>query len=325
MSNRKNKPKMTSCQIVEMMRDEKGITFKYITEDSAADYLTNVNNYMRTAAYRKNYTKVQGGVNSGKYERLDFAYLKELSTIDMYFRFIISKMCLDIEHALKVRIIHDIELDKLTDGYDVVHDFFIANKNILSSLETKTTSPFTGDLIKKYFTVSTVTDPGTGKAKNIIIAYDDCPAWVLVELLSYGEFIRFYNFYYRSSPPVSSNLLQLVRSLRNATAHNNCIIANLNRNTSQPPREIKETVKKITGISKTQRQKNLSSRPMLEFVTMLYVYNEVVTENVKCYRLKELKELFYVRMKEKQDFFKDNDLIKNNYYFACTMIDSLVK
>lgn len=316
---------MSSQQIVDMMRDDKGITFNYVSETDAVDYLTNVNNYMRTAAYRKNYTKVQGGKNAGKYERLDFAYLKELSTIDMYFRFVLSKMCLDIEHALKVRIIHDIEMDSSSDGYDVVYNFFKANPNIIASLETKTTSPFTGDLIQKYFTVNTTKDPNTGKVRSTIVAYDDCPVWVLVELLSYGEFIRFYNFYYRKSAPVSSNLLQLVRSLRNATAHNNCMIANLNRNTSKPPAEIKVAVQQIGGISKSQRQKSLSARPMLEFVTMLYVYNEIVTEKVKYHHLKELKELFYVRMLEKKAFFEDNELIKNNYSFACIMIDNLVK
>ncbi len=207
---------------------------------------------------------------------------------------------------------------------EVVHDFFLANPNIITSMETKSTSPFTGDLIQKYFTVRTTKDPNTRKTRSTITAYDDCPGWVLVELLAYGEFIRFYNFYYGKSAPISSNLLQLVRSLRNATAHNNCMIANLNRNTSKPPAEIKIAVQKIDGLSKSQRQKSLSARPMLEFVTMLYVYNLIVTEKVKYHRIKELKELFHVRMVEKKAFFIDNDLIRNSYSFACIMIENLL-
>ena len=38
MSNRINKPKKTSKEIVDMMRDEKGISFKYMSEAAAADY-----------------------------------------------------------------------------------------------------------------------------------------------------------------------------------------------------------------------------------------------------------------------------------------------
>lgn len=102
------------------------------------------------------------------------------------------------------------------------------------------------------------------------------------------------------------------------------MLANLNRNTSIPPAEIKVAIQKIGGISKSQRQKSLSARPMLEFVTMLYVYNSIVTEKVKYHHIRELKDLFYKRMIEKKAFFKDNELIKNNYNFACIMIENLV-
>ena len=44
----------------------------------------------------------------GKYVNLDFAYLVELSTLDMYFRRLIVGMCLDIEHVLKTRLMRDI-------------------------------------------------------------------------------------------------------------------------------------------------------------------------------------------------------------------------
>lgn len=322
MSNKTTKPKKTTSQLISMMRNDKGITFNYISEEKAADFLSDVNNYMRTASYRKNYTKVHGGPNDGKYERLDFAYLKEMSTIDMHFRFIISKMCLDIEHALKVRLINDIENNSGSDGYDIVKTFFNQNPDVVHSLEKMTNSPFTGDLIQKYFTIKKTPDPSSGKKLNQITYYDDCPAWVLVEILSYGEFIRFYNAYYGNSAPIKSNLLHLVRSLRNGTAHNNCILADLKHNTSIPPVEIKIAVQQILEISKSQRQKKLSTRPMLEFVTMLYVYNKVVSEKVKYHHVDELKNLFFNRMLEKKAFFRDNDLIRTNYEFACKIIDN---
>ncbi len=106
MKNIINKPKQTSTQLVAKMKIEKGINFKYISESDAESYLANVNNYLRTAAYRKNYQKYARGINKGKYIGLDFAYLQELSTIDMHFRFIVSKMCLDIEHLLLTPLCH---------------------------------------------------------------------------------------------------------------------------------------------------------------------------------------------------------------------------
>lgn len=152
MSNRINKPKQTAAQLIAKMKN-KGITFKYITEEEAAEYLTDKNNYLRTAAYRKNYQKHNKGLNIGKYIDLDFSYLQELSTIDMHFRFLISKMCLDIEHDLKVRMLKDIETNSTTDGYDIVNSFLHQNHYIIGKLEATSTSPFTSDLIQKYFTI----------------------------------------------------------------------------------------------------------------------------------------------------------------------------
>ena len=76
MSNKIDKPKQAAPQLIES------------TEEKAAEYLTDKNNYLRTAAYRKNYQKYNNGSNIGKYIDLDFSYLQELSTIDMHFRFL---------------------------------------------------------------------------------------------------------------------------------------------------------------------------------------------------------------------------------------------
>ena len=144
MSNKINKPKQTAQQLIEKMKS-KGITFNYISEKEAARYLTDKNNYLRTAAYRKNYQKYNKGTNTGKYIDLDFAYLQELSTLDMHLRFLLSKMCLDIEHDLKVQMLKDIETDSTTNGYDIVAEFIGQNNYILKKLEATNSSPFTSE------------------------------------------------------------------------------------------------------------------------------------------------------------------------------------
>ena len=63
---------------------------------------------MKLASYRANYPKCNAGEREGQYQNLDFAYLKELSTLDMYLRYIIIEMALDIEHAIKVKIVNDV-------------------------------------------------------------------------------------------------------------------------------------------------------------------------------------------------------------------------
>ena len=59
MGNKTDKPKQTAQQLIIKMKTERGIHFKYTSDTEAENYLTNVNNYLRTVAYRKNYDSVK--------------------------------------------------------------------------------------------------------------------------------------------------------------------------------------------------------------------------------------------------------------------------
>lgn len=100
---------MISEDLVKQLKESKGVTFRIIDEKNAVSYIKDVNNYLRTASYRKNYVKHTLGENKGKYIDLDFAYLTELSTIDMHLRNILFKMCVDVEHAIKTQLIAAVE------------------------------------------------------------------------------------------------------------------------------------------------------------------------------------------------------------------------
>ena len=326
MSNKTNKPKKSSSQIIIDMRDKKGITFKYTNESQAEVYLTDVNNYLRTAAFRNNYQTYQKGNKQGKYIDLDFAYLQELSTIDMHFRFLVLKMCSDIEHSMSVQIIKDIERDNTTDGYGIVYQFLSSNPYEIKKIEGTISSPHTGELIRKYFTVVRKTD-ASGHQYNSITKYDDCPAWVLVEILSFGSLAHFYEFYYhnRRIQHVSPSVINIVRSLRNAAAHNNCILFNLKPNTATPQRDLSHFVKvTVPSISKSQIQTRLSSRPVLEFVALVYLYDYFVKGKVRNNRVVEVRDLFEKRMLEKRGFFLNNTLLVNTYHFAYSLIKAVL-
>ncbi len=83
MNNKSNNPKLSSKDLVSLMKN-KGIKFEIYSEEDTEKYMLDVNNYFRTTSYRKNYIKQIEGKNKGNYIYLDFAYLKELSTIDMH-------------------------------------------------------------------------------------------------------------------------------------------------------------------------------------------------------------------------------------------------
>lgn len=104
-------------ELIEHMKS-KGITFHEVSENDAKEFLQKNNYYMKLAAYRANYEKCPTGKRAGQYKKLDFGYLKELSVIDMHLRYIIIDMCLDIEHAIKVKLINDVTNNPSEDGYE---------------------------------------------------------------------------------------------------------------------------------------------------------------------------------------------------------------
>lgn len=322
MDNRVEKPKKGMNQLVSEMKDSRGISFNYFNESDAVNYLTNVNNYLRTAAYRKNYPKYNNGRHSGKYINLDFAYLVELSIIDMHYRFLVQKMCSDIEHSICVQLISDIEKDIECNGYDIVKQYLDENQKELKKIVATINSPHTGDLLKKYFTVRL-----NDNNKHEIVNYEECPVWVLMELLNFGSIINFYLYYseYRNKPHIKLELLNLVRSLRNAAAHNNCIIYDLNKSTTSPPSDISQFVSKIDTISKGRRQKRLTSRAILEFVTLMYIYDQCVNDRVKKHRFREVSELINNRMRLNKDYFKSNDLLCSAYNFVKQVTDFVIR
>lgn len=59
---------------------------------------------------------------------MDFAYLQELSTLDMYLREIVLNFTLDIEHFLKVHLLKNISDNKDEDGYAIVEEFLSIQK-----------------------------------------------------------------------------------------------------------------------------------------------------------------------------------------------------
>ena len=307
---------LSAHDLVEKLKTQKGIRFEKMSEQEAEDYFLNVNNYLRTASYRKNFSKYECGDNRGKYINLDFAYLKDLSSIDFHLREIILKICIDIEHDLKIQLLKEIENHGL-DGYSIVDDFLKENDFIVKEIAKKRTSAYTADLVDKYFEFEF-----DEEEKRIVKNYD-CPIWVLVEILSFGEFIKLYDFYYNSvEGSVDPKLLSSVKSLRNACAHNNCLIYDLHAGNSKASSLINREISKIDGISKDSRKKKLSSRFIMEFVTLLYVHKTVTTYKIQAKRANELLELFEIRMKRHQDYYKSNDLLISSYKFMYAIIKS---
>ena len=298
-------------ELIQHMKN-RGITFNEISENDAKQFLQNNNYYMKLAAYRANYDKCDTGKRQGQYKKLDFGYLKELSTIDMYLRYIVMDMCLDIEHVIKVRLIKNITNNPSEDGYDIVRKFIAQDDNlrILKNIRSHKSGEYCKDLVEKY--------------------YPYFPVWVFVELISFGDLLYFCSFYEKiyGVQIINNKLMNTVRDVRNAAAHSNCLLNKMTEkidSTKQVNNEISSFIIGMKNISKTSRVNNLSYKFTNSFVTVLYVYDSLMNEIPKQKRYKEIQEFMNGRVVKNKQFFQSNSKIVGVYNFHKKVIDNLVK
>ena len=324
---RSEKPKKTAQELVTLLREEKGVSFSIMAEDDAVHYLSERNNYLRTASYRKNYQKYRQTDQKGKYINLDFAYLAELSTVDYYLRAILLKMCINIEHAMKVMLVETVSRTTGEDGYQIVDDFIKENPAVLSDIAQKADAVFTKDLINKYFDLCYIIEEGPFLRTGVLES--NCPIWVFMEIIGFGTLTRFYNFSIKrgllSDNLLPANVLNPVRSLRNACAHNNCLLNNLSAAAdTAPPEIISQFVAGLSNTSQIERRKKLSCRPLFEIVSMLYAYKIVVSAKVYETGMNELRSFVDHRLMKHITYFSSNLLVTSSLEFLQKTVDNLV-
>lgn len=285
---------------------KKGIKFNIIQEDNAKTFLNQSNYYLKLGSYRCNYEKITEGKRNGEYRDLEFAYLVELSKLDMYMRYLIMELCLDIEHSLKVILLNKVENNPNEDGYKIINKFVADNKNVLENISTHKSSEYCRNLIEKY--------------------YPNFPIWVFVEIVSFGTLRKLCWFYGKEYDDniIDSRLLNSVRDLRNATAHNNCLLNNLKNTNNTPLNTIVNYVKTIDGIGNTARNKKLKNKFVYDFTTLIYVYNKIIkSDKLKEKQINKLDFLLNNRFNENISYFKNNYLITSTFDFLRKIVDSV--
>lgn len=292
-------PKLTPPQIIDYCKNTLGITFKIVDEEYVTTFLQKQNYFFRLEQYLGICTNQTRG---GKYIGLDFGHLIEMSTIDMYLRKILFKMTIDLEHYLKVKLVNDCQNNPQDDGYEVVASFLEKNPKIRDSIKT-------GFRLIGYY-------------DKTMFRYTKAPAvWNFVEMLEFNDFSSFYSFYYDYFKKDGgwSKQFEAVRKLRNAAAHNSCILCSF-----KPIQGFTgdyETTLELLGGNMGVGRGTISSMmkvPLLnDFAVLLSVYTKSATyKTVRDKTLQEVKDFFDGRMIQHKDYFKDFTEVKNAYRFA---------
>lgn len=300
-------PKLSLPKQIENLK-KKGVTFEICNESDARRFLENHNYYYKLKAYTHNYDKYKDEDRKGQYINLDFAYLVDLSTIDSRLRKVVLNMTLDLEHFLRVNMLsHFNKVDE--DGYEIIDQLFEMHPEYKDEIE------------KKY---------NTSTCRGIIEKYGEHWAiWSVVELMSFGQFIELYKLFYSRNAfrEVSVDLLFPVKMIRNAAAHNNCLI---NQMRSPYSREINPTfeIKRKVGQLMPQKSKGVIERKLKhptvhDFAALMLLYFEIVPEPTRSRGFKEVKELFEQRMRRHGDYYQKEQVLLSNYEFCCSIINSI--
>lgn len=306
------RPKLNVKEQIEHMKN-KGVKFNITDEESAERYLENNTYYFKLKAYAKLYDKYEKTENKGQYVNLEFAYLKDLATLDCYVRKIIISLSLDIEHYLKVRLLKDFNLST-EDGYEIVQDFLNTNPDHYSNeIISKMNGKACSNLVRKY-------------SGNFAI-------WNIVEILSFNDFKELFQFFYIRNPQFSKNsklsyLINPVRVLRNAAAHNNCLISSLKVPYVTPDRFNTNYVVNAFLGQNGIRQRSLANnmkKPLLhDFCVMLYLYHSVAPLNVQYYTYNNIKSQLENRFVRHREYYQTNPVICSSYKFVLDVVNMFV-
>ena len=306
-----DKPRLSLDEQIQHLKD-KGILFNIMDEESAKQYLKYNNNYYKLTSFRKNYDKHPGGENKGKYIRLEFAYLVDMSIIDMRLRYRIVEMALDIEHHTKLQLLRKIdEYDE--DGYQVVKDYIDSlddrhKKNFLSEINRNKRSIYCRDIIEKY--------------------EGNYPVWAFIEIVSFGELVGFYHYCAKrySDKEMIDDYYRLLtcKKIRNGAAHSNCILNDLRPHTAEHHTN-KEIIKELISIphmNSNFRKNKMSNVRIQQIVTLLYMHKKTVrSEGVALYESRELKKLMR-RIDRNPNYYKTNKLVQGTFKFLELEVDS---
>ena len=317
------RPMMKIVELVPHLK-RKNIKFEKCSENDAIKYLTENNNYYNVTAYKNNFVKYQCGEFKGKYIDLDFAYLKDLSIIDYRTRLLLFKMIIDIEHYLKIRILNTIENIDEEDGYNIVNLYLEKDYNDLKfpkrvhdSIRKKVSNEYYKKIFSKY---------DIDKDKKI----ENMPIWEFLEIITFGELVNFFEFYtkeYNLDDNKYVFILREVNKLRNAVAHNSCVLSELDKkdNLHRADTLIINYLKEC-GIGKENRNNKLANSRIRQITYTLYMFNIIVSsEGVRNNVKHDITELFYGRIILNNKYYTNNGLLKSIYSYFDKIIEKNYK
>lgn len=193
---------------------KRNVSFNLMNEDEASHFLRENTYFFKIKAYLHNYKiPTQSNACNSRYIPSDFAYLKELSTLDLALSRLALSLSNNVEHAMKI---HFNNLLMSAQDYKLAENYL---KKTISKLKPQI-NPYTSSIHQN-------------NASSYCI-------WELWEILAFRDQIELYLGYRKEQEDQNPrgnkqdlkrerSILTSVRYMRNAAAHGNCLLADMDQ------------------------------------------------------------------------------------------------
>ncbi|NDJ28055.1 MULTISPECIES: Abi family protein [unclassified Campylobacter] len=304
------KPKLSLDEQIKHM-EAKGIQFNIINQNEAKDILSSRTYYFKLKSYAKIYNKD----NLGRYVDLEFAYMYEISKIDVALRSFILDVALAIEHLAKTLLLNDFNQSN-EDGYSIIERF-------LDSEEGQNTQK----TIESY--LNGVNLHSGGNYALVQKYHNQMPIWVLIEIISFNNFIKLLTFYQKdTNRKIIQNQnnkdikledrLDSTKWLRNLSAHSNCILIKILDTTTRKYmyKQLSAYRKNFVFKDDTYTLESMMSKSLVvDFLEMIHLFFKICkSRNMKNNFITNFNDFMqYVR--KYQETLNSNQKLKNFFEF----------
>ncbi len=291
-----------------------GVTFDLCPVEEARAYLTDRTYYFKLRSFRTLYDKRVGGARDGQYVNLDFGHLRALASLDRDLRYALLPLTLDVEHAARTKLIRTITERDDEDGYGICADY-------MASLNHSERNRRKGDvkmLMNDIYCSGLLAKYGTDPTKM--------PAWVLLELFSFGSFIDLYRFcanrWNDQDMWDEHYLLRQAKSVRNACAHSSNIANGFRLQEDQiKPNATMSAALAETALSHRARTSKMKNPRLKQIATLMYLHKRLVTEGTSRRRAIEDMQGLKAKMTSSLELLSSNDTVRSSVGFLTGLID----
>lgn len=119
-----------------------------------------------------------------------------------------------------------------------------------------------------------------------------------------------------------------VRMIRNAAAHNNCLLNQMRApysRTIKPSYDLRNRIIKISSVRAETVKSYLQHPTIHDFLALIILFDRFAPEPNRSKGLQEASELFHKRMVRNKEYYKKEQSLMASYRFVLEILDKVTK